>query len=92
MNNFWYWHGDKIMMGGLAALVVFVLTAIVLGAIEDEKKWKIFAAEHDCKLIRVTKGETHLTTAYTNNGPVVATTGSSGTKTYLCNDGVEYVR
>lgn len=92
MNNFWYWHGDKIMIGGMAAFVVFLFVALIGGAMEEEKRWKAFSAEHDCKLVRVQRGEMHSTVIHTNNGPAFATTGSSERRTYLCNDGVEYVR
>ena len=82
----------------LIASVAIALVALgVVGALEEEKQWKQFAADHDCVKVGETKGSvsTGFGYAMTTNGQmgtVVTTITESGKTGWRCNDGVTYWR
>ena len=74
------------LLFGLLALFV----SLLLFASHEEKRYRAFLKDNDCRLVRVVKGS--YTTRVLSGGKVVVTTRNAGSRTYLCKDGIEYVR
>lgn len=83
----WFFGWGGPVIGAVVIIALFV--GIGFLAVHEQREWATFAAEHDCKLVRKTRGRTITTVG--SDGKVH--TGSvSGEKCYLCDDGVEYCR
>lgn len=80
------------------ALAAITMIAVgVAGALEEEKQWKQFAADHDCVKAGEMKGSVSTGVGYgmTSNGTmgtIVTTTVQPGKTGWRCNDGVTYWR
>ena len=77
--------------------VIALVALCVVGALEEEKQWKQFAADHDCVKVGEMKGSVSTGIGYgmTANGQmgtVVTTITESGKIGWRCNDGVTYWR
>lgn len=74
-----------LALGGICLAIYLVET--------DKKEWDMFSAAHDCKLVGSKRGEVFNSVAIDSKGmPVVGVASTPDTKTYACNDGVEYTR
>ena len=65
------------MVKALIALLVVLVLLIGWAAVVEERKWREFAAEHNCRVVG--KRQSEATTGYTQTA-------------YLCDDGVTYWR
>ena len=88
---------ELVVIGGLTALVIALIAAVVVSSAEEQKRWDAFALEHKCKLIEKRKGDVLVTTATTvnpNGGVSVTpmTTATPDKSAFLCDDGVTYWR
>ena len=76
----WFCDGAGVIVSFAAILV-----ALAFFLYKDEQSWQKFSADHHCRVIRETRGQTIVTsdgkTAYI-----------SGTTTWACDDGKEYTR
>lgn len=82
---------DRQLTIGLATVIsAFVVIAWL--AIEDERRWQEFAAAHECQIVAQTRGRTAYGGTYVNGQYAPSSMYVAGTKTYRCNDGVEYTR
>ena len=60
---------------------------------QENKKWLVYKAEHECVVMGKIEASVGLGTGVTGNGSVATTTVVIPGKTgYRCNDGMEYWR
>jgi hypothetical protein len=90
-----YTEGRIILLTTFLAIAMIALG--VVGALEEEKQWKQFAADHDCVKVEQIRGNvlTGLGYGITTNGTmgaVVTTTVEPDKIGWHCNDGVTYWR
>jgi hypothetical protein len=90
-----YTEGRIILLTTFLAIAMIALG--VVGALEEEKQWKQFAADHDCVKVGEMKGTVSTGIGYgmTTNGQmgtVVTTIAESDKIGWRCNDGVTYWR
>lgn len=83
---------DRFFKFVLPCLIVALLLVAVGASISEAEKWERFAAEHDCKLVRVVSGSVSYGTVTINGKTGSADSYTPERKTYRCNDGVEYTR
>jgi hypothetical protein len=88
-------EGRIFLVMALAAIAMIAFG--VAGALEEEKQWKQFAADHDCVKVEQIRGNvlTGLGYGMTTNGTmgtVVTTTVEPDKIGWRCNDGVTYWR
>jgi hypothetical protein len=88
-------EGRIFLVMALAAIAMIAFG--VAGALEEEKQWKQFAADHDCVKVEQIRGNvlTGLGYGMTTNGTmgaVVTTTVEPDKIGWHCNDGVTYWR
>jgi len=72
--------------------ITLVLYGCVAWAIADQKRWAEFAKEHNCKIVRKETGSHHSGVAIVGGKPGFGSSYTPGKTTYLCDDGIEYVR
>ena len=88
-------EGRILLAMALAAIAMIAFG--VAGAIEKEKQWQRFAADHDCVKVEQIRGNVSTGVGYgmTTNGEmatVVTTTVEPDKTGWRCNDGVTYWR
>jgi hypothetical protein len=81
----------------IALFAIAIMTFAVAGALEGEKQWQQFAADHDCVKVEQIKGNVltgvgYGMTANGTMGTVVTTTVEPDRIGWRCNDGVTYWR
>lgn len=80
-------------IGWIAGGSVVLLLALIWYAFSEERKWREFAAENNCKIVEQLAGSTDLglspAAAERMNTVVLV---SPSTTAYLCDDGVTYWR
>ena len=81
----------------IALVAIAIMTFAVAGALEGEKQWQQFAADHDCVKVEQIKGNVLTGVGYgmTINGTmgtVVTTTVEPDKIGWRCNDGVTHWR
>ena len=72
---------------GIFAIAAFILLG--LGAIGEQHQWEQFVQDHNCKV--VAKMSPTLGTGFSTSGNVT-TVVVNGKTSYLCDDGVTYIR
>lgn len=60
---------DRFFKFVLPCLIVAALLAAVGLSVSEAEKWEKFAAEHDCKLVRVVSGSVSYGTAELSGAP-----------------------
>lgn len=88
---------DKWFVAWTAGISILLLIGIIYILALENKTWKQFAREHQCKLVGKSSGDTAPTigSAVGPNGQVsivVGVTTTPGKTGYLCDDGVTYWR
>lgn len=86
-----------LFIGALIVAGIGVCLAAEADAAVREQAWQAWSRQHQCRLIRVTSGETETHTTYMTgaNGELMAvptTVNVPRSSCYACNDGVEHCR
>lgn len=75
-----------------ATFLFIAIVATLLGnlgiEIKESQKWNSFAKEHHCKVIKESPGQANV--IIIGRTPMIRPTSSS--KTYLCDNGRQYIR
>lgn len=88
-----YQKGFELFEVSFILLAVALVIASVYYAIENEKEWDKFSAEHKCEVVERISGTTSTGLGVGPNGQVGMVTLTSPSKTsYKCDDGVIYTR
>lgn len=83
---------DYKFLGILAALAALVV-ALIFVAVENDRQWQAFKAEHNCKAVAHIKGDVFNTVGVGVNGKMVVGVGTTPSKTgWKCDDGMTYFR
>ena len=83
-------YANKLQLQGIGCLGVGILLigGLIGYAMYEDAKFETFATEHDCKVIGQTDEKYGYGTVNGKMGAVII----PATKTYKCNDGVNYTR
>jgi hypothetical protein len=77
------------VIGGIIALIILLICA----AIKNEKDWKQFKIDHQCKITAHVDGDVFNTFSVDSKGSPVVGIGSTPDKTgWTCNNGITYYK
>jgi hypothetical protein len=83
------WWQDCWPVIVMVVLLAALILAMIIFAVRDEQNWDRFKVDHNCKVVG--KQAPQVIAGINSDGKVgVGTT--SGSTTWLCDDGVEYTR
>lgn len=92
MNRMKGW-GELVAILVTVVVSLLALALMVWAAVQAEKRWAKFAAEHDCKVVGKMKGDLLVSITIDSKGQMgIAATAAPDKTGYLCNDGVTYWR
>jgi hypothetical protein len=84
---------DDLFLFGLILVGLLIVAGGIVWGIHDAREWEKFAAEHHCRVVERTRGESYTGVGLSPNGGTTIVSGSTAPKTaYLCDDGVKYWR
>ena len=88
---------ERLIIWGIVASIIALLVFAIKLDIEEQREWKKFSIDHQCKLTSTTQvsystGTRIGITGDGQIGTVVTTNYESGKNAYLCDDGVTYWR
>lgn len=80
----------------LIIICIVLIPLTMIASAENNKKWELFKAERNCKIVSQKEGYTDIspTPVFTGKGMVMGiTTNSTPSQTgWLCDDGITYFR
>lgn len=79
-----------LVVAGLTFIGLFILLGWV--AIEEEKRWRVFAEQHSCKVVGKKESQSLTTVTFTDGKTGVGSTYIPPQVGYACDDGVTYWR
>ena len=80
---------EKITVCVLISLIVLIVTT----EYRAQKEWQAFKLQHDCKIVAKESDTTFTTTGFSTSGNMNIGVGTLAGKTsWLCNDGITYIR
>ena len=72
--------------------IIGMVFCLLCWAYQEDKEWEKFAIEYNCKVIRREKGHHSHGTAVVGGKVGFGSSYTADKTTYICDDGVEYVR
>jgi hypothetical protein len=77
----------------VCAAILACIVGLVFAGVANERKWKQFAKEHECKKVAHIQGDVFNTFGTDSKGNMTIGIGTTNAKTgWLCNDGMTYYR